>query len=468
MPSIGSKGKTKKRSSKKVAQAPPQSTGDDLRRFQWLLDQLSPLPDEMSSDCNLGNQDKTQECDDYEGMIRQWKSCMRWRDEMEQVLLVMLAVIISTEQKGDQLFLMLLANAGSGKTRFCDALLTSQHCHALEHLTGFHSGWKGDDGEDYSLIARVDRKTMITPEGDVLISSPSFAQVMSQQRRIFDGKSGASYKNQKEDKNYEGLRTPWIIAGTHTLMDSDQSRLGDRFLKIHMSSPGLDEKRMIQERVAVSAFESVMEVSNAQDKELNEGKMAKAYQMTGGFVNFLRDNSQTRIRALMSINVEEVQELCVQYGEFAADFRARPNLDENKESNDTKEEPNRLTSQFLRLMICCAAVRGEDTISDFVHNTVRKVVIDTSKGRTFEMATEIFRAGELSMRQLYVVINLPEARIRKFIRFLIAIDVVRKVDVKMRTNRGTSRKRASVYRLTTRVKKLMRMVLNEAPGKRAH
>ena len=47
-----------------------------------------------------------------------------------------------------------------------------------------------------------------------LLSSPKFAELMSQQRRIFDGTSGASYKNRKEDVRFTGLRTPWVMAVT--------------------------------------------------------------------------------------------------------------------------------------------------------------------------------------------------------------------------------------------------------------
>jgi hypothetical protein len=171
-------------------------------------------------------------------VLNAWRKALEWRQELDDVLSVLLAVCFSTEQVGDQLFLQFIANAGVGKTVFCDALLTSKNCYPLEHVKGFHSGWReGQDGEDFSLITRINRKTLVTPEGDVIMSSPQFTEIMSQQRRIFDGTAGASFKNMKKDRRYTGLRTPWIIAGTPALMQTDQSRLGDRFLRICANGP---------------------------------------------------------------------------------------------------------------------------------------------------------------------------------------------------------------------------------------
>lgn len=431
-----------------------------LRRFNALRDRLALLPPEWLQKGKKTKVDKTKECTDFEQVLDAWRSCMRWREDLEHVLVSMLAVVLSTEQLGDQLFLQVIGDAGSGKTRFCDAFLTSPTCHALEHLTGFHSGWKGDDGEDYSLIARIDRKTLITPEGDVLMSSPNFAQIMSQQRRIFDGTSGASYKNQKEDVRYTGLRTPWIIAGTPTLMDSDQSRLGDRFLRVCIATPDHEERRLIQRSVAKTALISVMQKSCAKDKNLNESRMTEAYQLTGGYVSHLRDNAE-KLLGRLEIDDDNLFDRCIDFGEFAADFRARPNPEEKKESNDTKEMPTRLTHQFLRFVCCAAAVRGETKISEDSYNVLKRVVCDTAKGRTLELCTHLFKNQPkgLPMKALFNRVNAAEPEIRKMVRFLRSIKVVRKDEPGL-TKFGKIKKAGQVnYKLTSRVANLMTRVL---------
>lgn len=445
-----------------------QSIHDSLeirkQRRDLLLNKLAPFPTDWMIKVRNTKQDKTKECTSFQEVLEAWKACLRWREDLEHVLISMLAVVISTEQLGDQLFLQVIGDAGSGKTRFCDAFLTSSTCHALEHLTGFHSGWKGEEGEDYSLIARIDRKTLITPEGDVLMSSPNFAQIMSQQRRIFDGTSGASFKNQKEDTRYTGLRTPWIIAGTPTLMDSDQSRLGDRFLRVCLETPDHAEKRMIQRRVALSALTSVMQRSCAKDKNLNESKMTHAYAITGGYVTYLRENAEKLLGALV-IDEEDLFERCADFGEFAADFRARPSGDEKKESVDTKEMPTRLTHQFLRFVCCAAAVQQDTEITEKSYNVLRRVTLDTSKGRTLEIAKVLYDNQEEGVQYTALInrLNFPEADVKKLNRFLMSISVTRKDRDVNRIKLGTKTKTAikETFRLTDRVHNVMRKVVGD-------
>src|ERR1700734_1117186 len=167
-----------------------------------------------------------------------WREALEWRDELGNVLAVMLAVATSTIQAGDnQLFFHVIGSPGSAKTRLCKGLLVSKHCKLVLHLRSFHSGWKGEDGKDCSFVSRINGLCLVTPEADALTSGMNQAQLDSQMRQIFDGESGSTYGNSDKDNHYKGLRSPWIQAGTETLMDKDQSRLGDRFMRIRISAP---------------------------------------------------------------------------------------------------------------------------------------------------------------------------------------------------------------------------------------
>lgn len=358
-----------------------------------LVGMVEPVPDEWSVSVGTGTVSREIEpsrCDKWEELEESWSRAMRWRQCLSDVLSVSLAVVTSTSQTGNQLFLQMIGDAGSGKTAFCDAMLVSNKCFALEHLTGFHSGWKGENGEDCSLIGRINHKTLITPEGDVLMSSPRFVEIMSQQRRIFDGTSGATYKNTSEDKRFTGLRTPWIIAGTPALMDTDQSRLGDRFLRVCIDPPGDDEKQAILAHVWRSAFRAVVQTSNCDSKSTVEGSTLDAYRLTGGYVNWLRDNAGDLIAAVEAgTDQDTIGRRCADLAELTADMRARPNTDKNKlEVHDTKEMPTRLTHQYVRLAVCLAVVLNKRRVDDEVMRRVRKVALDTSRGRTLDMVRQ--------------------------------------------------------------------------------
>lgn len=327
-------------------------------------------------------------CESWGELLDSWKAAMRWRQTMDDVLSCMLALAITIDQKGDQLFLMVIGNASGGKTTFCDGLLVSTHCYALESLTGFFSGFQADKGKDYSAILRANHKLMITPEGDVMVSNPKFPELMSQGRRIFDGVFGATYKNTDEDKRYAGLRTPWIMVGTHTLLETDQSRLGDRFLKILLDNPEDDERREILSKSARSAYAEVCE--SAVGEELSEGPKQQAFRMTGGYVDYLFDNATKLLR---EVNVtEEDISFCETLGEFVAFMRARPGKMED--SIATREEPYRLGKQFVRLMTGWAAVLNRPSIDNDLLRRLRKVAMDTSIGPLRDI-TECLARNEL-------------------------------------------------------------------------
>ena len=415
-----------------------------LLRLEALEAQITGIPLEWVTDdprASGGHDDKKGEklgpieCKDYKVLATAWKKAMRWRQELDDVLSVMLAVCASTVQVGDQLFLQVLASAGSGKTRFCDALLVSKHCYPLEHLTGFHSGWKGTDGEDYSLISRIDRKTMITPEGDVIMSSPNFDQIMSEQRRIFDGTSGASFKSKKEDSRYTGLRTPWIMAGTPAMMDKDQSRLGDRFLKIIIEDPEDEERKSILMRCGHAALSAVMQTSNGEATKQLDSKYALAYQLTGGYVDYLRDNIEDLLSTLQT-DADNLVAYCVELGEFTADLRARPDPEANrKDTTASKELATRLTHQFVRLACCLAVVLNKKTVDEEILRRVKKVALDTAKGVPLEILRMIrkYETGGIAgveVKTVAISINRTEEKTRLMLRFMRDIGILRLAEPK--------------------------------------
>lgn len=351
------------------------------KRLETLLDWLYEVPEDWITAITKTEvaQLKPRPCSRYKDLVSVWKRALRWRQDMDDVLSVLLSVAASTVQQGDQLFVMLIGDPGGGKTRFCDAMLVSKHCFPLEHLTGFFSGFKGgDDDEDYSVITRANRKVMITPEGDVLMSNPKAREIMAQQRRIFDGVSGATYKNRKEDLRYAGLRTPWIMAGTPALLDMDQSRLGDRFLKVFLERPAEEERLQILNRVSRSAFNAVQ--ATAEGEDLIGAELRAAYETTGGYIDYLRENTHL----LSQITCEDKHFDTVEaLADLVSFLRARPSVNEDGEA--TRDQPTRLTSQFVRLMTCLTYVLNRTRVDQEVMRRVCKVALDSGKGICYEI-----------------------------------------------------------------------------------
>lgn len=403
----------------------PTALGDGLaarkRSLETLLGWLQPVPAEwiVVEETDQSDELAPLPCTTYKQVVTTWRKALKWRQHMDDVLSTMLAVALSTVQQGDQLMLMVIGHAGSGKTRFCDAMLVSKKCMPVEHVTGILSGFKDNEGNDYSLLARGNRKCWITPEGDVLMSNPNAVQVMSQIRRAFDGTTGATYKNEKDDKRYGGLRIPWIMAGTPALLDMDQSRLGDRFLKVYVESPNYDQRKEILRRIVRTAADAVK--TEAVGENLVGPKLQEAYQRTGGYVDWLRDNTDK----LGKILVEEHHlEDCALLAEFAAFMRARPG--KNEESEPTKEEPNRLAHQFVRMMCCLTVVLNRERVDDEVMRRVRKIAMDTSRGPVLDITRAMYKAHPnfMTSRALSIYTDASEDRTRKLLKYLRGVGAV--------------------------------------------
>lgn len=442
-----------------------KTAAERVKLLDTLLGKIGEIPGEQAAaPGSSGSGIDPLECTNWAELQVAWKAALAWRQSLDDSLAVCLAVCLSTMQKGSQLFLQLIGDAGSGKTEICDALLVSKHCFALEHLTGFHSGWKGENGEDYSLIGRINGKTLITPEGDVLMSSPKFLEIMSQQRRIFDGASGATFKNRKEDMRYENLRTPWVMAGTPALLSSNQSRLGDRFIRVIVEPPDEIGKRAILRKVAETALEAVLQTSNCAAGSITTEKKLIARRLTGGYINHLRDNAESLLARVHIPDQAALFDYCALLGDFVSHMRARPDSTTAEEKHETKEMPTRLTEQFVRLHVCLAVVTGGFAVNKDVMRRVRKVALDTAKGKTFDWVNTLYQkdakdaaAGlELSgvdTTSLGILFTETDVQIRHYLRFLKKIKVVE--NFKSSASRDERR-----WRLTDKVKELWAGVMN--------
>lgn len=417
-----------------VTTAEPNGIGVRIRRLESLLSRVASAPESWLAAGKSHDRIEPLACDSWEAVEDAWKRCQRWRQSLSDMLSTMLAVAASTSQTGNQLHLLVVADAGSSKTTLCDAMLTSKKCVVVEGITGLVSGAKSDDGRDLSFLARANHLTWITPEGDVLVTSPSFAELMSQARRVFDGKFSQVYKTTDEDLNFEGLRTPWIIAGTPFMIDYwDQSRLGDRFLRIWLDQPNEDEKRKIVRQAMLNEWEAVTEHSNGSSGGI-ETKLRRAYAMTGGYVEWLREHSGM----IDQVTAEPwVFERIMDLADFTADMRAKPNTDPRKtDVHDTKELPTRISRQLVRLARCMAMVLRKNQVDAEVMRRVQKVAMDSSRGRTLDLLrwfrTVNPRTGRTFQEDEGIMTGQmsrwagfdSEAKCLAYLNFLMKIDVV--------------------------------------------
>ncbi len=240
---------------------------------------------------------------------------------------------------------------------------------------------------------------------------------------------------------------------------NDQARLGDRFIRVMMDRPDDDTKRDVMRRVGFTALRSVLVTSNCSPNSQRDEVSARAYRMTGGYVDHLRDDPAKLLSRVRIEDEDAIVDGCGALAEFTADLRARPNLDARKTVEATKELPFRLQHQFVRLAACLAVVTDRWAVDDYVMRIVRKVAVDTSHGPSLNVVRVLHASGEQgeSTPRLSLRVGIGEDRLRTWMRFLCAptIAIVEAVELESPVT-GLRRVR---WRLTERMTRLADAVL---------
>lgn len=240
----------------------------------------------------------------------------------------------------------------------------------------------------------------------------------------------------------------WLLCGTSSLRSIDQSELGERFLDVVIME-GIDDD--LEDEILVRVANRV---SNNLKREVGENSevqqdpaMTVAMGLTGGYVNFLRENVVSLMNQL-EVSAESLHK-CTRLGKFVAFMRARPSSRQDETAE--REFAPRLVSQHIRLAQCLAVVMNRKTLDEAVMERVRKTSFDTARGKTLEICRHLYGEEEgLETRSLAMLLSTSEADVKTLLRFLKRIGVV---EVKMKkSSRGYNPKPA--WFLTQRLRKL--------------
>ena len=312
-----------------------------------------------------------------------------------------------------------------GKSTLCEALsINKQHVLAKSTIRGFHSGFRVDGeekGKDNSLISELYDKTLVLKDGDTLLQSPNLPQILSEARDLYDRTGRTHYRNAMS-RSYTNVCMTWILCGTSSLRSIDQSELGERFLDcVIMEGIDDDLEDAILWRVANRAERNVAMESGGGAETQYDSELAEAMQLTGGYVDYLRDNA-ANLLGQISMGQRELKG-CISLGKFVSHMRARPSY--RQEETAERELGSRLVSQLIRLAKCLALVLNKNTVDDVVMQKVRQVALDTSRGRTLHITKILYRANDKGMIVDAVAIKTGQQLVttKTLLRFLQQIGV---------------------------------------------
>jgi hypothetical protein len=456
---------------------PEQTSGYDVRdeichgelrerlgKLSGLFGKVQPIPtDWIPGRDKKSEKGKTEmdivHCDNWKELVTAWRRPMKWLDGLDKALSVMLACVVSTKALGDQLWVMVIGPAACGKSTLCEALsVNKKYILAKSTIRGFHSGFKTDQAgtEDHGLVAKLAGKTLVTKDGDTLLTSPNLPQILAEARDIYDSTSRTHYRN-ATSRDYQGIRMTWILCGTSGLRQIDSSELGERFLKCSIMDRIDDElEDEILWRVVNRADRSMTYEADGDIETQYDPDMVKAMQLTGGYVSYLREHAQSLLSAVTLDEASLIR--CLRLGKFVAYTRARPS--KKQDESVEREFAARLASQMTRMAKCLAVVLNmkKVTVDSDVMVRLTKVAMDTAKGRTCDIIKHLAKSGEkgLELGTVATLTNHTEDKERTLLRFLRhigAVEVYRPDAKKM----GISPR--PHWRLTSRMAKLYQEIM---------
>lgn len=429
------------------------------------LTRLTPVPSEWvpgrSKAAPAGGVDvDLLPCTAWKELKPSWQKAMKFIDGLDVALSVCLACVVSTRMPGDQLWIQMISPPSTGKTAIADALgVAKKWVKGVGNFRGFHSGFQTDKdgGEDHSLLGKLKDKTFVVKDGDTVLKSPARDQILAEARDAYDTNCSVAYRNSVK-RDYVGLRFTWILCGTEALLEMDSADLGARFLTcIIMEGIDPELESAVNKRTFFKVFRNRGTEANGTLETHDDPAMLKAKQLTGGYVDYLRENATELLSSISDDNAEELVEQFDNLAQFVAYMRARPS--KTQEEATTREMSARLNSQLTRLGICLAVVLNRPRIDQEVMRRVTKVALDTARGRALELIRHLAEAGEqgLETSNLARKTGHSEEKERTLLRFMKKIGAVEWFQLK---EKGVSGK--PKWRLTQRMARIFREVSSYA------
>jgi hypothetical protein len=347
---------------------------------------------------------------------------MFWTDGLELCLACMCAVCTSTMIIDDQLWIKPISPASTGKTILAEAMAISDHVHCESTFTGLHSGWS-PDGADNSLLEKINGKTLIIKDGDTILSSPVMDKLLGELRDAYDTNSRVHFKH-GVNFSYEGYRFTVILAGTESIKKLDKSELGQRFLDIRIVEKIDDD---LEDAIGWAKFSKINNRRGIQDETVESRfspEMCKAYQLTGGYVNWLRTDTLEKYNRVKCS--DEYGRHIVRLGKFVSYMRARLATKQEEIEADREMSP-RLISQLSKLCLCLGMVLQKPEIDREVIRIITKAGLDTSSGKTLDVLNFMRtpkNKGGMDARILANTIFMSEKKGIEYLKFLRKLGVM--------------------------------------------
>lgn len=377
--------------------------------------------------------------DTFTGLLKE--NGMYLTPSLIQTFATMMAVSVSTNLEDDPLWLYVNGPPSSGKSTLCLCMQAdTDHCVAVDKLTGIHSGYnaggKGKSSKDTSMIPIMNKKTAIIKDFTAVLTLPPATQdqIFGELREIFDGTSNTHYRNGIR-RHYGDIKFSMIAGVTDEIYVTNRAHLGERFFIIditdayHGSEDHVAAVLRSKANSIASSFPS-RKAAALDAQEIPQDRMQMCRRITLGYMQHLHKLMQT-------IEPPEVPDFIMKKINSIARFIARVRAKVRRElSGDItiRVRPElglRLSGQLLKLAISLGVVLQKKTLDKEVLNIIRKVARDTARGFHFDMIRSLASPPKglpgLSRDQLAKRVQLSATSVTKRIDDLRELNIVSRV-----------------------------------------
>lgn len=426
-----------------------------------LLSRLRPADPSWIVKESSSSELRPTKCTSWTELEQAWRLAVNFHESMDRALSIELASILSTYTMGDPIWLKIVGSPSCGKTTLAEALAVAQkYVKSVSHLgNSLFSGYKTDKegAEDHSLIAKIDKKTLVVKDGSTLQKMPGLDKILSQLRDLYDCVTRAHYGNALE-RNYENVRCTVHINGTDSLRELDDTCLGARFIDVVFSKIDDNLEWAIASRVYDNVMQNAGTLINGRADSRKSKELVRAMKLTGGYIEYLCENAERLIQAVKV--PEDLKDKIIRLGLFVEHLRARPPSNQT-EIEEGRQLVARLVGQFARLAKHLAAAMSKKEIDAEVWRRVRQTGLDTARGKTFEVCKHLHanRIKGVSVGSLTVHLSScsgfagqGEDRVRAYLSFLKKIQVA---------NFEVSKSRRITWKLTAKMAELWKKVVEE-------
>ncbi len=293
--------------------------------------------------------------------------------------------ILSTSMPGDPLWMFLVAPPGGSKTEILSAFNNCSNVYLTSSLTphALVSGANERDGQDPSMLPKLNEKTLIIKDYTVIIGKKEQdkEEIFSIFRDAYDGYTSKDFGN--------GIKRSYhchfsILAGVTPVIYNQgmqQAGLGERFLKYYIgeSINHPSEIEMMRRAMRNVSQESVMRAElSAVAKQFIEYKLTELSK-PGFKYPTIPEDVETKL-------LYAVQYAAQMRGTVTRDLRNNDIVT----SKPFREVGTRLSKNLAKLLINLAFVLGKTQVDMDDFAIVKKVVLDTIDQRAEEVVRKIY------------------------------------------------------------------------------